>query len=212
MRTLGLVTGCLLLAILPVVLYASFDGGSFTVHMVLHMGIIAVAAPLLALSLLDTGFDIPGRNVWMTPVLASVIELIVVWLWHVPALRAMADASAHVSMLELFSFLVAGLLLWFACLRPGRDGEGRLAGTMGLLFTSMHMTLLGVLLALAPRRLYGGGEVSCFGIPLDAASDQQIGGVVMLVVGAASYLIGGVALLSGVLRIEGDVAREDPRW
>ncbi|MCV3739274.1 cytochrome c oxidase assembly protein [Rhizobium sp. TRM96647] len=212
MRTVALVTGCLLLAILPVVLYASFDGGSFTVHMVLHMGTVAVAAPLLAYGLIGTGLKIPRKDVWMTPILASVVELIVVWLWHVPALRAMADASAYVSVLELFSFLVAGLLLWIACLRPGRDGEGRLAGTMGLLFTSMHMTLLGVLLALAPRPLYGGQEVSCFGIPLDASSDQQIGGVVMLVVGAASYLIGGVALLSGVLRIEVELAREDPLW
>ena len=94
MRTVALLTGCLLLAILPIALYASFGGGSFTVHMILHMGIVAVAAPLLAYGLLGTGIDIPRKTVCMTPVLASVIELIVVWLWHVPALRAMADARS----------------------------------------------------------------------------------------------------------------------
>jgi putative membrane protein len=212
MKTIALVTGGFVLAIVSLVLYASFDGGSFTVHMVLHMGIVAVAAPLIAYGLLDTRFDLSRRFVWMTPVLASVIELVVVWGWHVPVMRALAATSILLSMLELLSFLVAGMLLWVVCLRPGRDGGGRLAGTIGLLLTSMHMTLLGVLLALAPRPLYGKGEVSCFGIPLDAISDQQIGSVVMLVAGAASYLIGGVALLSDVLRAEGDVARDDRRW
>ena len=64
----------------------------------------------------------------------------------------------------------------------------------------MHMTLLGALLSLSPRPLYGGGEVSCFGVPLTALADQQTGGVVMLLVGAIVYLAGGVALLAGMLR------------
>ncbi len=212
MKTVALMAGGLLIALTPVALYASFDGSSFTVHMLLHLGIVAVAAPLLAYGIMDTQFDFSGRVVWMTPVLASVIELIVIWIWHVPASRALASASAHVSLLELFSFLVAGFLLWLVCLRRGHNGEGRLAGTIGLLFTSVHMTLLGVLLALAPRPLYGGGEVSCFGIPLDAASDRQIGGVVMLAVGATSYLMGAVVLLYSVLREQGDVVGEERRW
>lgn len=67
----------------------------------------------------------------------------------------------------------------------------------------MHMTLLGVLLALAPRPLYGEGDVSCFGISLSAAADQQIGGVVMLMFGACAYLVGGIVLLAGLLREDG---------
>ena len=63
----------------------------------------------------------------------------------------------------------------------------------------MHMTLLGALLSLSPRPLYGVGEVSCFGVTLGAAVDQQTGGVVMLLVGAVVYLLGGVLLLSSAL-------------
>ncbi len=51
-----------------------------------------------------------------------------------------------------------------------------MAGAIGLLFTSMHMTLLGALLALSPRALYGSGDVSCFGIPLTPIVDHQAGG------------------------------------
>lgn len=63
----------------------------------------------------------------------------------------------------------------------------------------MHMTLLGALLALSPRPLYGSADVSCFGVPLSAAVDQQAGGVVMLLVGAIVYLLGGVTLLATTL-------------
>jgi putative membrane protein len=63
----------------------------------------------------------------------------------------------------------------------------------------MHMTLLGVLLALAPRPLYGQGEVTCLGLTLTARQDQELGGVLMLLVGAAVYLAGGVALLARLL-------------
>ena len=55
------------------------------------------------------------------------------------------------------------------------------------------------LLALSPRPLYGDGFVTCFGTTLSAGEDQQVGGVVMLMVGAAVYLAGGVTLLARTL-------------
>ena len=196
MKNAARILGPVLLVMLGVILLASFGSGSFTVHMIVHMGIVAIAAPLIAYGLRGTRLDLPDR-VGITPMLASFVELAVVWFWHLPALRTIADASLALSLVEQASFLTAGVLLWHACFRPG---EGRLAGTIGLLFTSMHMTLLGVLLALAPRPLYGSGDVTCFGVSLPAAADQQIGGVVMLMVGSLAYLLGGVLLLAGVLR------------
>lgn len=205
MRTIAFPAG---LSLLGLAVVLGFGAGSFTVHMVAHMGIVAVAAPLIAYGLVGARRDPLARWTWMTPMLASLIELVVVWFWHMPVLRAAADASLVLTLVEQASFLAAGLLLWIVCLRPG---DGRLAGTIGLLFTSMHMTLLGVLLALAPRPLYGEGAVTCFGIPLSAAADQQIGGVVMLMVGALAYLAGGVALLAGLLREDGQQSAEGPR-
>ena len=200
MKRSARIIGLLLLAVLGAVLVASFGGGSFTVHMVVHMGIVAVAAPLIACGKPGTRLDAFPGVARMTPMLASFVELVSVWFWHLPALRMVADASFALSLIEQASFLAAGVLLWRVCFRPG---EGRLAGAAGLLFTSMHMTLLGVLLALAPRPLYGEGDVSCFGFSLSAAAHQQIGGVVMLMVGACAYLVGGIVLLAGLLREDG---------
>ena len=74
------------------------------------------------------------------------------------------------------------------------------AGVAGLLMTSMHMTLLGVLLALASRPLYGGhGDVLTLS-GLSPLQDQHLGGVLMLVFGGVSYLAGALVLLAGLLR------------
>lgn len=167
---------------------------SFAAHMIAHMGVVAIAAPLIAIGM-------PGR--WRPqkplpvalPVLASVLELFAVWGWHAPAMRAAAEASLAATVAEQATFLAVGVLLWWTSFAGPRDRVHAAAGAAALLLTSVHMTLLGALLALAPRPLYGTGDVTCFGIVLGAAQDQQIGGVVMLLVGAAVYLAGGVSLV-----------------
>ncbi|KEQ07700.1 cytochrome c oxidase assembly protein [Pseudorhizobium pelagicum] len=201
MKKAALVAGLLLLAVLWLGILAFGERDSFSIHMIVHMGVVAGAAPLIALGLSGSRHDLTIRWPWFTPVLASMVELVAVWGWHLPAARALAEASWLVTALEQASFLAAGVLLWLSCLGGALDGrEGRrLAGTFGLLFTSMHMTLLGALLALSPRPLYGSADVSCFGVPLSAAVDQQAGGVVMLLVGAIVYLLGGVTLLATTL-------------
>jgi putative membrane protein len=135
------------------------------------------------------------------PILASLLELVVVWGWHAPFLRGLAERSYIATAAEQAMFLAAGLLLWMSCLAAGRSGDAAhaAAGAFGLLLTTVHMTLLGALLALSPRPLYGAGDVTCLGLVLSPAQDQQLGGVVMLLIGAAVYLAGGVYLLSRVL-------------
>jgi hypothetical protein len=61
----------------------------------------------------------------------------------------------------------------------------------------MHMTLLGALLALSPRPLYR--HVAAFG-GLSPLQDQHLGGAIMLLVGGASYLLGGLWLTARLLR------------
>ncbi|MDQ0136118.1 putative membrane protein [Neorhizobium galegae] len=195
-----MITGFVLLLALWTVLPLA-DRASFTVHMIAHMVVVAGAAPLFAIGLSGTRFDFLSSLPWLTPIIASLIEMFAVWTWHIPALRALSETSSILAALEQLIFLGAGLVLWLSCLGGAAAGreERRLAGTFGLLLTSMHMTLLGALLTLSPRPLYGDGEVSCLGVTLSAAVDQQAGGVVMLLVGAAVYLAGGVALLARTL-------------
>lgn len=201
MRTVCLVAGMLLLAVAWLAVLPFGGRGSFTIHMIVHMSVVAGAAPLIAIALSGARYDVTTRWPWFSPVVASLVELVAVWGWHLPSARAFVEASWFATALEQMTFFGAGTLLWLSCLGgalEGREGR-RLAGTFGLLFTSMHMTLLGALLALSPRPLYGVDAVTCFGVVLDAAVDQQAGGVVMLLVGAAVYLAGGVVLLSSTL-------------
>ncbi len=201
MKTISLMAALMLIVVLWGGILPFADRSSFTIHMIVHMGVVACAAPLIAVGLSGSRFDLPSRWPWFSPILASIIELVAVWVWHIPALRALSESSGVVAGVEQVTFLLAGLMLWLSCLgglETGRDGR-RLAGAVGLLFTSMHMTLLGALLALSPRALYGTVEVTCFGIPLSPVVDQQAGGVIMLLVGAAVYLAGGVSLLATTL-------------
>jgi len=189
MRPLPLLAGLVALALVwgGPLLDAADAGGtraSFAAHMIAHMAVVALAAPLLALGL-------PALPALVGPAAATLVEFVLVWGWHAPALRAAADASPAALAAEQASFLAAGFLLWHACL-----AAGGLAGAVGLLFTSMHMTLLGALLALAPRPLYGDGAVTCLGLTLGPAADQSLGGTVMLGVGAVAYLAGGLALMA----------------
>lgn len=175
---------------------------SFAAGMVAHMGVIAVAAPLVAIGLprnLRPGPAMPAA----LPVLASLFEMIAVWGWHSPAMRRAAEAAAAVTVAEQATFLIAGLLLWSTSFPAAGKRMHAATGAAALLLTSIHMTLLGALLALSPRALYGKGDVTCFGTVLDAGRDQQLGGVVMLLVGAVVYLAGGL-VLAGRLLPRGD--------
>jgi putative membrane protein len=175
----------------------------FSLHMTRHMGVVAVAAPLLALSLAGSRFDpVPRLPGLLAPVPACVVEFVIVWAWHAPGLH---DAARHTLLgmvLEQSSFLFSGLLVWIAAF--GGSGAQRQqrggAGVLSMLLTSMHMTLLGALLALAPRPLYAHahhGSAERFLTPL---GDQHLGGAIMLLVGGVSYAFGGLGLTARLLK------------
>lgn len=201
MRPLPAALGLVVLAIVwtaPAIL--TLHG--FTVHMSLHVAAVAVAAPLLAIGFQPALHSIrPLGFLLAAPIGASVLELVVIWSWHAPALHHLARASGTAFAVEQLSFLMSGMLVWAAALggKAAQDtGRNALAGAVALLMTSMHMTLLGALIGLSTRPLYAHhGGPALFGLsPLE---DQHVGAIVMLAVGGASYLAGGVALMARVL-------------
>lgn len=176
----------------------------FWAHMTMHMGVVALAAPLIALGLAGSRLD-PVRRApaLFPPIPASIVELVVVWAWHAPALHHAARTTTAGLVLEQATFLGSGLLVWLAAFGGGppataTEREGRTgAGLLALLLTSMHMTLLGALLALPPRPLYDCGHAAGSLTPLE---DQHLGGAIMLVGGGVAYLAGGLALGAQLLR------------
>lgn len=190
---------------------------SFSAHMIRHMGIVAVASPLLAIGLSRLLPALPRRMPPGLAILASFAEFVVVWGWHAPALHDAARASMPLLLLEQASFLLAGLALWLGAFgtapakaRAETREDGRAAragGVLALLLTSMHMTLLGALLLLGPRPLYAFGDLCRPGETMSPLGDQALGGVIMLLVGGTAYLAGGLALLRPLLGGGTDVER-----
>jgi len=168
---------------------------SFAAHMFIHMTVVAIAAPLLAMGLAGSRID-PARK---TPrafaaVPASFVELAVVWVWHAPVFHHAAAAGGPAFAAEQASFLAAGLFFWRSVLAStGTQARIESNGLVALLLTFAHMTLLGALFALTPRPLYHTELAS-------ALADQQLGGVLMLVVSAGSYIGGALWIAGGLLR------------
>jgi len=224
MRWLSLTAGLLLLAMLWLGPLPRMARSAFFAHMTLHMGVVAVAAPLIALGLAGGRFDpvIKAPHIF-SPVPASMIEFAVVWAWHAPRLHGASHEYEGGFLLEQGMFFISGLALWLSAVggqvrwQPSRTG----AGVIAILLTSMHMTLLGALIALAPRPLYSHAssatetaaaaqlhfDALCK-LPasvtefqrLNALEDQQLGGTIMLLVGGATYLAGGLWLMAKLLQ------------
>ncbi len=200
MRRLFFVLGLLTLGALWLGPLPQLARQAFFAHMTLHMGVVALAAQLLALGVAGSRFD-PVQKVpsLFAPIQASIFELIVVWAWHAPGLHHAARHNVAGLVLEQSMFLLSGLFVWLSAFGGSysRGGKRAAAGVAGLLLTSMHMTLLGALLALSPRPLYT--HVAGFGA-LTPLEDQHLGGAIMLLVGGVAYLVGGLWLMVGLLR------------
>jgi putative membrane protein len=176
---------------------------SFTAHMLLHLLVVAIATPLLAVGLASGHGVRYGIFASVSPVTAALVELVVVWAWHAPGLHHAARTEIGPFIAEQGSFLLTGLLFWGSVVaasraRVGRDGS---AAVIALAMTFGHMTWLGALLLLSGRPLYRHG-----GEPMHALADQHLGGAAMLIVSALAYITGGVLvgrrLLRGTSRLE----------
>lgn len=207
MRTLTWAAGLVTLAAVWLGPLPELAPRYFSAHMTMHMAVVAVAAPLIALGIAGGPADLTRRYPRLfSPIPASVVELIVVWTWHAPALHHAARSSVTGLVVEQGLFLLSGLLVWMSAFGgdPQRTGTRAGAGVVALLLTSMHMTLLGALLGLAPRPLYVHGDGLSDGALLD---EQHLGGAIMLAIGGASYLAGGlwlsVRLLQSRRTVEG---------
>lgn len=210
MRHALLILGLLALAVAWLADVPPASRHTFAGHMTMHMMVVAVAAPLLALGAAGGRLDpVPKAPKLFAPIPVSVVELVAVWAWHAPLLHHAARHTTAGFVAEQGTFLLTGLALWLAGFGGNSQclASRRAAGVVGLLLTSMHMTLLGALLALAPRPLY---HHMAQRSPLTPLEDQHLGGVIMLLVGGISYLAGGLWLTVGLMRNSALKTGENP--
>ncbi len=191
----------------------------FSAHMVQHEILMLVSAPLLVVSrpLVATLWALPfawrrtvGRwtkaprfeQAWRRltdPVSAWLIHGIALWLWHAPALFQATLTSDWAHMAQHLSFLLSALLFWWSLFYShGWLGYG--ASVLYVFTTSVHTSILGALMTLAPSLWFPAyaGRTAAWG--LTPLQDQQIGGLVMWVPAGLVYLGAGLYFFAQWLR------------
>ena len=185
-------------------------------HMVQHLLLMLVAAPLLAAGAPGVTLLLALPHRWRrrlarwrraalvaatlrlarSPVPVWAAHVAALWLWHLPGPYQAAAAGAPLHALEHASFLGTAWLLWRLVLGPAGQRRQAPGVRLVLLFvTAMPMTLLGALLAFAPVPLYAGQSAAAASFGLSALQDQQLAGVLMAVPADFAFL----GVLSAIL-------------
>jgi putative membrane protein len=179
----------------------------FAAHMLQHVVLMTVAAPLLAVGTgrvagvwaLPRGVrPLAGRVVALSRPLtrldvATVLQGLALWTWHIPAVYGVALATEGVHWLQHVTLFGSALLFWQAVL--GRRGLREPGTAIFCLFlTALHSGMLGVLLTFAPWPIYPNQSSGAHDFGLTALQDQQLAGLVMWVPGGLIYAVAALGL------------------
>jgi cytochrome c oxidase assembly factor CtaG len=187
---------------------------SLTAHMVQHVLLLSVAAPLLAL-----GAPIPTL-LWALPprhrhralalrrravrshdqrfatwvVATLVLQTAALFAWHLPPAYEAAVRHPILHAVEHATFLLTATAAWWVIATGRRSRRGGAA--IAALIASTPATLLGTAMVLAPNPWY---PIYAVGTRADALADQQVAGVVMWSLGGTAAVVAGAALFASWL-------------
>jgi len=187
--------GMTVLAIIFVSPLCALTVALFSARVAHHVLLVAVAAPLLAWSMVGR---IRARHAeLMSGLLVPLLGLhtIIFWLWHAPDAYGLALTSTPAYWVMQVSLLLSAALFWTAVwlASPAR-------AVAALLATTVQMGLLGALLVFSDQPLYWPHFATTMVFGLDARTDQQMAGLIMWVPASLPYLLVAVVRLSGWLR------------
>ena len=198
------VAGIVALAVALVSPLDALSSSLASAHMVQHLLLITVAAPLLALTartvLERLRLRSPQLRTFQNPIGWALVAAVVLWGWHAAVLYEAALRNDLLHRLEHVTLLATALLSWLAILSRGASGLGLLV----LFGLSVQSGLLGVLMTFAPTSWYPtyAGRTAAWG--MSPVADQQLAGVIMWVPGGGAYLVAALALLMSLLSETGD--------
>ncbi|MBO4220940.1 cytochrome c oxidase assembly protein [Bradyrhizobium neotropicale] len=184
----------------------------FTFHMVEHEIIMAVAAPLIAIARpVGTLFwSLPRRTRlnmgrlmrhsvtrttwnWLSAGRnATLLHGVAIWAWHAPVLFDAAVDNLLLHRLQHLSFFATAVLFWWSVFRRSETG----AAAWHVFVTMLHTSLLGALMALAPRVLYQQQTTASAAWGLTPLEDQQLAGIIMWVPAGTIYAGAALALIA----------------
>jgi putative membrane protein len=216
-RALSFAAGQFALTVALVSPLDALGGTLLSAHMAQHGLLIGVAPPLLLAGHPTIAFAWALRSTlvaraaartswkWLvalarrlaSPLPATVLQGVLMWLWHAPAIFDAALAHEWLHPVEHLSFFVPALLLWQALLGERARGGAAFAAAF---VTFMHSGLLGGLITMAPAPLYAVyvGRTDSWGIT--ALDDQQLAGLFMWVPLGIPYLVAGLLVASRLVR------------
>jgi putative membrane protein len=161
----------------------------FSVRVVHHVLLIAVAAPLAVLSLPRRWRSVAAQSAGVLGVVFA-LHVAIVWVWHLPAPYASALSSDPVFWIMQLSLLGSAIALWRLILSPAGPAGAALSLTLG---TVMQMGLLGAMITFARSPLYVPHFATTEPFGLSPLADQQLAGLIMWVPATLPYL--AVALI-----------------
>jgi len=182
----------------------------FTLHMIEHEIVMAVAAPLIVFArpvgALFWALPRRGRqsirrtfqalrDIWIYITRGNVATLLhglVIWIWHAPMLFDAAISNTALHRLQHLSFFLAAIVFWWSALWASDRG----IAAWHLFVTMIHTSVLGALMALAPRVLYVAQTRTAAEWGVTPLEDQQLAGIVMWVPAGTIYAGGALVLLA----------------
>ncbi len=166
----------------------------FTARAGQHVLMLLVAAPLLVLGL-------PRGRVGRVEAFAEPLAFAaMLWFWHLPSFYDATLQNNVVYWVMHLTLFVAALGLWRVLL----DDSG--VNVFASLFTGVQMCALGALLTLSGRPWFSVHALTTWPWGLSQSADQQLGGVIMWVVGGILLSTFTVVLLARMFAASAPVA------
>lgn len=186
-------------------------------HMVQHLMLIVVAAPLLVASAplapLIRGLPHPirpsvrrlRRSRWaqmasrLTRQAAAMaaVHTFAVWFWHAGSPYDAALDSDVIHAMAHATLLATAVASWAAILHTGANVRTMGGAVVLVLFgLSVQSAILGALLTFAPRAWYGAYTDTTTAWGLTPLADQQLAGVIMWVPAGVVYLVVALCMLT----------------
>ena len=198
-----------------------YDTTLFSVHMVQHLLLMLVAAPLIALAAPITQLlraaSPTVRSRWLLPVLQSIpvaalghplvawlTFTLVLWVSHFSPLFDLALENPGIHQLEHAGFLIAALLFWWPVigLDPARHRLGYPARALYLLAQMPFNSFLGMAILFAAAPLYP--HYATLGTPygISPLADQQLAGGIMWLAGDVAFIVAILVVVAAWMRHE----------
>jgi putative copper resistance protein D len=219
-RTAAFLAGLAAILLALVSPIEAYEGQLFSVHMVQHMLLELVAAPLLllgaptTLALRTASASWRRRLLWLLhsplvalltfPLLTWILFAAVNWGWHFSTLYDQALENEALHYFEHATFLVAALLFWWPVV--GADpGRWRLPYPVRLFYLFLAMpqnSFLGVALMSAGGVLYPHYASNLRDWGPSVMADQGLGGILMWVFGDIVFLVAMGGVVAAWVRYE----------